>query len=100
MRLQQLRKAKYLILASILHIFQKKFLTEHHTYCTIHCVNLMIFLYLALNLDTLFIKCDFLEKFILSFFFEQDQMHIAAKTNEINTIKSFLKKLDDVVMEK
>ena len=99
MRLQQLRKAKYSILASILHIFQKKFLTEHHTYCTIHCVNLMIFLYLALNLDTLFIKCDFLEKFILSFFFEQDQMHIA-KTNEINTIKSFLKKLDDVVMEK
>ena len=31
-RLQKLRKAKYSILASILHIFQKIFLTELHTY--------------------------------------------------------------------
>ena len=49
-RLQQLRKAKYSILG----------------------VNLMIFLYLASNLNTFFKKCNFLEKFILSFFFEQD----------------------------
>ena len=28
------------------------------TYFTIHCVNLMIFLYLVLNLDTSFKKCD------------------------------------------
>ena len=32
LRLQQLRKAKYSILASILHIFEKHFLTEPHTY--------------------------------------------------------------------
>ena len=31
-RLLQLRKAKYSILASISHIFQKKFLTKPHTY--------------------------------------------------------------------
>ena len=31
-RLQLLRKAIYSILTSILHIFQKKFLTEPHTY--------------------------------------------------------------------
>ena len=35
-------------------------------------VNLMVFLYLALNLETFLKKSDFLEKFILSFFFEQD----------------------------
>ena len=29
-RLQQLRKAKYSMLASILHIFKKLFLTEPH----------------------------------------------------------------------
>ena len=40
-----------------------------------YTVNLMIFLYFALNLETLFKICDFLEKFILSFFFEQDQQH-------------------------
>ena len=32
MRIKQLTKAKYSILASILHIFLKKFLTESHTY--------------------------------------------------------------------
>ena len=32
----------------------------------------MIFLYVVLDLDTFFKKCDFLEKFVLSFFFEQD----------------------------
>ena len=37
--------------------------------CTIHCVNLMIFLYFALNPDIFFKYCDFLEKFILPFFF-------------------------------
>ena len=52
MRLQQLRKAKYSILAPILHLIPTS---------TIHCVNLMIFLYLALNLETFFKKGDFLE---------------------------------------
>ena len=33
--------------------------------CTIHCVNLIVLLYLALNLEVFFKKCDFLEKFIL-----------------------------------
>ena len=32
----------------------------------------MIFLYVVLDLDTFFKKCDFLEKFVLPFFFEQD----------------------------
>ena len=32
MRLKQLRKAKYSILASIFHILKKFFLTEPHTY--------------------------------------------------------------------
>ena len=37
-RLQQLRKAKHSILGSILHIFQKIFLTEPHTYlCNALC---------------------------------------------------------------
>ena len=37
-RLQQLRKAKYSILASISHIFQKYFVTEPHTYlCNTLC---------------------------------------------------------------
>ena len=36
--------------------------------CTIQCVHLTVFLYLALNLETFFKKCDFLEKFILSLF--------------------------------
>ena len=70
-RLQLLRKVKYSILASISHIFQTIFLTELHTYLqnTLCHDFLMIFLYLALNLDTLFKKCHFLEKFISSFFF-------------------------------
>ena len=41
--LQQLRKAKYLILASILHISQNFIRTEPHTYlCNTHCVNHMV----------------------------------------------------------
>ena len=44
--LQQLRKTKFSIL----------------------CVNLMIFFYLASNLNTFFKKCNFLENFIWSFF--------------------------------
>ena len=70
-RLQQLRKAKYSILASILHIFNF-FLQSLIPTCAIHCVNLMVFLYLALDMEKCFKKCDFLEKFILSFLFEQD----------------------------
>ena len=36
-RLKQLSKAKYSILASILHIFQKNFLQSIIPTCTIHC---------------------------------------------------------------
>ena len=74
-RLQQLRMAKYSILASVLHIFEKKILSKPRT-CTIHYVNLVIFLYLALNLDTFFKNFDFLEIFISSFFFEEDLLLI------------------------
>ena len=66
-RLQQLRKAKYLKLTLILHIFRIYFLTKPH-----NCVNLKIFLLLVLNLDTFLEKCVFLETLISSFFFEQD----------------------------
>ena len=61
-RLQQLRKGKYLTLASILHNLKKKILLSLISTCTIHCPNLMVFLYLALKLETFFNKCDFLEK--------------------------------------
>ena len=49
LRLQQLRKAKYLILASISAHFLKTFYQRVG-------VNLMILLYLALNEDTFFKK--------------------------------------------
>ena len=68
-RLQQLRI--FNISLNIAH-FSKKILTEPHTTSAIYCVNLMIFLYLALNRDTFFKKLNFLEKLISSFFFEQD----------------------------
>ena len=71
-RLQQLRKAKYLKLTLILHIFRIYFLTKPHTYLYNNCVNLKIFLLLVLNLDTFLEKCVFLETLISSFFFEQD----------------------------
>ena len=70
-RLQKLRKAKYSILASILRIFQKPFLQSLIPTCRIQCVNMMDFLYLVLNLDTFFEKCDIIEEFISSFYFEQ-----------------------------
>ena len=73
-RLQQLRKAKYSILGSILHIFQIFFLQRLIPICVIHCVNLVVFLYLALNREKIFKKCEFSEKSVLSFFFEQDQL--------------------------
>ena len=59
MRLQQLSKAKYLILTSILHNFQFCFLIEPHICYKIHYVNVMVLLYLALNLETYFKKYDF-----------------------------------------
>ena len=40
--------------------------------CTIHCINLVIFLYFDLNLEAFFRKCDFSEKFVSPFLFEQD----------------------------
>ena len=67
-RLQQLRKAKYSILASILQIFKKNFLQRLIPTCGIYCVDLMVFLYHALNVEEFFKNGDFLEKFI----FEQD----------------------------
>ena len=72
-KLQQARKAKYSILASILNIFQNfKSFQNLHTYlyktmCTSHG-----FLISCFELETFFKKCHFLEKFILSFFLEQD----------------------------
>ena len=64
-KLQQLRKAKYSILGLILHIVQIFFLTETHTYfCNTLCK----------NREKSFKKCEFLEKFVLLFFFEQDQL--------------------------
>ena len=73
-RFEQLRKAKYSILASISHICQKKFLQSLTHTCTIHCVNLMIFLYLALNLETflknaIFWKNSFCQFFLNKTFF-------------------------------
>ena len=59
MRLQQLSKAKYSILTSILDNFQFCFLIEPHIYYKIHYVNVMVLLYLALNLETYFKKYDF-----------------------------------------
>ena len=72
-RSEQLRKVKYSILATILPIFLFFFLQNLIPTCTIHCVNLMIFLYFALNLEAFFKNRDFLEKFILSFSYEQDR---------------------------
>ena len=51
---------------NIVHFF---FLWSIIPTCAIHCVNLMVFLYLALNLETFFKKC--LEKFIFSYFFNK-----------------------------
>ena len=51
---------------NIVHLF---FLWSIIPTCTIHCVNLMVLLYLALNLKIFFKKC--LEKFIFSFFFNK-----------------------------
>ena len=45
-----------------------------------YTVNLMVFLYLALNMEKKFRKCGLLEKFILSFFFEQDHLRISYGT--------------------
>ena len=47
----------------------------------------MIFLYLAVNLDILFKKCDFLEKFILPFFFEQGS--IRTEYREIRSVSPY-----------
>ena len=72
-RLQQLRKTKYSILATILHIFLFFFFLQNLIpTCTIHCINLVIFLYFDLNLEAFFRKCDFSEKFVSPFLFEQD----------------------------
>ena len=68
-RLQQVGKSKYSILASMVHIFQNIFLTQSYTYLYNTQWNLMIFSSLAVNQDTFFKKCNFLEKFISSFFF-------------------------------
>ena len=71
-RLQQLREAKYSILASILHNFLFFFfLAEPLTYLYNILYKSHDFLHLALNLGTFFKKCDFLKKFVLSFSFEQ-----------------------------
>ena len=86
-RLQQVGKSKYSILASMVHIFQNIFLTQSYTYLYNTQWNLMIFSYLALNQDTFFKKCNFLEKFISSFFFEQDQVVSRAKWQKMTKKK-------------
>ena len=48
--------------------FQKKISYSLIPTCAIHCVDLKVFLYLALNVEEFFKTGDFLEKFI----FEQD----------------------------
>ena len=70
--LQQLRKAKYSILASILHIFQQNFLTEPHTYLCNTLRKSHGFLKSCFEYGKISQKRVFLEKFILSLFFEQD----------------------------
>ena len=66
----------FIISLNIAHIWKKKFFQNLITTCTIHYVNLVIFLHLVLNLDTFFKNFDFLEIFILSFFFEEDLLLI------------------------
>ena len=68
-RLQQLRKIKYSILASVLHIFHNFFLAEPHTHlhntlCKSH--DFLVFCFESWHIVQ---YCDFLEKFILPFFF-------------------------------
>ena len=70
-RLQQLRKAKYSILASILHILQNIF-TEPHNYLNNTLCNVHYFLISCFEFGHILKKCDFLEKFISSLFFGQD----------------------------
>ena len=68
-RFEQLRKAKYSILASISHICQKK---EPHTYLYNTLCKSHDFLISCFESGNIFKKCNFLEKFILSIFFKQD----------------------------
>ena len=72
MQLQQLRKAKFSILASISHIFQNLLLTEPHTYLYNELYKSHGFLISCFESGNILQKSGFLEKFILSFFFEQD----------------------------
>ena len=70
-----MEKGKIFNISQYLHIFRLiYFLQNLIPSCTIHCVNLLILLYFALNLETFFKQCDFLEKFILSFYFEHDRL--------------------------
>ena len=62
-----INKGKIFNISLNMHIFLFFFLTKP---CAIHFVTLMVFLYLALNLETCFKKCYFLQNFILSFLFE------------------------------
>ena len=64
---EQVRKRRTLKKSKIFNIslniahFSFFFLKSLIPTCTIHFVNLMLFLCLALNLETLFKKCDILE---------------------------------------
>ena len=79
-RLQQWIKVKYSVLAPTLYIF---FLTESHTYlCNTLCKSHD---FLALNLNTFYKNCDFLEKIILLFFFEQD-LNTDISNNKVGTL--------------
>ena len=70
-----------------LNISHLSFFSYRASYLLVkYSVNLMIFLYITLNLETFFQKCDFLQKFSLSlifffFFFEQDHLPLKSSKN-------------------
>ena len=61
MRLQLLRKTKYSILASIFHIYLFFSYRASHLLLK-YSVNLMVFLYITLNLETFFKNVTFCKK--------------------------------------
>ena len=71
--LQQLPKKKIFNTSLNIALFSFFFLQNLIPTCAIHHVNLMVFLYLALNMEKFYknvTSCDF----ILPFFFEQDHI--------------------------
>ena len=77
---------KFNISLNIAHFFKKKFLQSLIPTCAMHCVNIMVLLYLAFNMETFFKKCDFLEKLILSFFFKRNHPWNVSKACNLNQV--------------